>query len=169
MSFYNKTWASFRRVSKLHLAYSDYLQTIAWTLIPDIFLLSGEVCGSTMSKSRLSSVVSEKNRWLTTLSFNQYALNVFFCQRKIAEDDQSKLRTNNTEKKIYTWCYRKPYLISLPPCKVSNPTLLISMFLIIIYCHQLTLACTLKQNFTFTTKKLQPALTFSVCCCLSYR
>ena len=40
-----------------------------------------EVCGSTMCKSHLSSVGSEKNQWLATQRFDQYAL-IIFCYRK---------------------------------------------------------------------------------------
>jgi len=36
-------------------------------------------------------------------------------------------------KEIYTWCYHKPHLIILSPCRVSNPTHLIMMQLLKMY------------------------------------
>ena len=68
---------------------------------------------------------SEKNRCLKTQHFDLFAPIVLLKTiRALIETLSSRqpvlLRTKSTQ--IYTWCYHKPNLVELPPCKISNPS-----------------------------------------------
>ena len=53
-------------------------------------------------------------------------------------------RTNTTVKEIYTWCYGKPHLIMLPPCKAFKSHLCI----LISWCNFKNSFRLNKENFT---------------------
>ena len=67
-----------------------------------------------MWKSLFSSVGSEKNLWLTTQRFIQYALIASQSILIIIElSTTGSFQNQHYSKEIYTWCYRKPSLISM--------------------------------------------------------
>ena len=70
-----------------------------------------------------------KEPLVSTPRLDQYALIVFW----------RKLNHPNSLEIVITWCYRKPFYIVLPPCKVSNPTCLCT-------CRQLQLRSSLRST-----------------------
>ena len=56
-------------------------------------------------------------------SFLQKTIRALWSKRRVETNGSFQNHPNSLEI-VITWCYRKPFYIVFPPCKVSNPTYL---------------------------------------------
>ena len=64
---------------------------------------------------------SEKNRWFKLLTVRSVCSDRLLEKAGVETNNSLQNHPNSLEI-VITWCYRKPFRIVFPPCKVSNPT-----------------------------------------------